>query len=111
METRARLVHEFVTQHRRRIATTLRDVRDDDRVYVLLGELAADCASLPYDMTPSLLTQDEVLRRFDRNAIGTQYCLDQMNSLRSKAHCTSDVVVGIAFGSDLVTFITRISPA
>ena len=113
MEGRARLLHTFVNVYRRQIATTLRDGRDDDQVYALLAEVPSDCSTLPMDIKLQRLARDEVVARYYKSGasdLGVRCCLDQMTSLDGRGSQTMDVVVGLVFGDDIVSFITRLRP-
>ena len=107
MEQRAKQVYAFIESHRRVIATTLRDTRDDEIVYALIGTASSVD---PSDIEVSCLTMEQISHEFDTQKLGVQWCLDQMNSLHANSHRTFDVVVGLAFGDDVLTFITRVAP-
>jgi hypothetical protein len=98
-------VTAFVKKYGREISTTLRDGRDDDRAYVLLGT-----RNEKGKMTYEKLDMNCVLL-MNRSRTGVAYCLDQMNYVSKHAHETDLVVVGMRFGEDIFTVITRIAQA
>ena len=109
MDERACIVHDFIRTHRRSIATTLRDTRDDDTVYALIASLAPSAAVVSVDARIECLTLEAVMGRHGTERTGVRWCLDQMSSLKATSHRTSDVVVGVDFGDDLLTFIARVA--
>ena len=111
-EQKMRIVSRFVTQARRDISTTLRDTRDEDTVFVLLGSLRphpggdsmATLAPIPCKV------READIVGFGKHRTGVQFCLDQIRSLKPTAHEASDVIVGVRFSDgDIFTVITRVA--
>jgi len=111
-DQKMRVVSKFIAQARRDISTTLRDTRDDDTVFVLLGSLRphpdgdgmASLAPIPRKLRESDIVD------FGTHRTGVQFCLDQIRSLKPTAHEASDVIVGVRFSDgDIFTVITRVA--
>tara|TARA_B110000046_G_C12966998_1_gene387213 strand:+ start:630 stop:1049 length:420 start_codon:yes stop_codon:yes gene_type:complete len=112
-EQKHRIVSQFVAHSRRDVSTTLRDMRDDDVVYVLLGHMKpntkGDDVIASFEPVSTRATQDRV-ESLGKRHMGVRYCLDQIRELKPKAHNASDVIVGVQFpDGDIFTVIVRVA--
>lgn len=104
LEERREKVSKFVQKYGREISVALRDGRDDDKVYVVLGH------SCDGRMHVECKTESDILK-MDTRMMGVQFCLDQIRALSQEAHRTDMVVAGIRFeDGDVFTVITRVRP-
>ena len=89
LEDRRREVQNFVSKYGREISNTLRDMRDENKVYAFIGKTSNGRVTSYANRVENDLLVNTSLK-------GVQFCLDQMRSLEGDS-VRERVVVGLEF--------------
>lgn len=105
MEERARLTHEFLKVHSRRVQQAVELARRKGEPHALIGWADASSPLSP-DMRIEMLTREEVIGKQSHSSPGLRWCVAQMETCEE-----TECVAGLVFGAeDMLTFKVAAKP-